>query len=463
MTWLTNHLYAPYQQHGVFGCGNSWFQRYKRSDITKTSQTSWKSTANTQYPDTGNDTILTDSDFQKKIIAFCANIHVDIPDKDLLAPFTHESFLIANSKKLSRSYRCNEKLAFLGAQTMRKCVVEYLYQNFPELSAAEIWDVQNTLLDDYVLEKAVEWDIKEKTLYTRQPKELMERQTVLALVGAVYTHESPDKADAFVKSHLIPELTKDWIIDLVKRQHPKFILQCVADMVGHIPLKTKLDFQDKKKSHLHLNNPFIYSVSVVRGKESEVLAKATHHTLSFAEKRACQLALINHYPDEFDKFQLDLDRDDFVTEANVDLGLIVAEQRVVELDRGEESFGFHIKGGEKKIKQTEKHGGLSIGDRILAVNDRSVEGLDHKRVVNLLKSVSGCVSLTVAYCKEALIADEIEMKYKDVKRQKRLAELSSDVWSEWHQAQANKTPSQYKDVLKYHNLPAHEKSDNPSS
>ena len=54
------------------------------------------------------------TDFQKKIIAFCANIHVDIPDKDLLAPFTHESFLIANSKKLSRSYRCNEKLAFLG-------------------------------------------------------------------------------------------------------------------------------------------------------------------------------------------------------------------------------------------------------------------------------------------------------------------------------------------------------------
>lgn len=38
-----------------------------------------------------------------------------------------------------------------------------------------------------------------------------------------------------------------------------------------------------------------------------------------------------------------------------------------------------------------------------------------------------------------------------MRRKKRLAELSSDVWSEWHQAQANQTPSQYKDVLKYHN------------
>lgn len=47
----------------------------------------------------------------------------------------------------------------------------------------------------------------------------------------------------------------------------------------------------------------------------------------------CQETLIKHYPDEFNKFQLVLDRDDFVTEANIDLGLNVAEQRVVELDK----------------------------------------------------------------------------------------------------------------------------------
>lgn len=49
--------------------------------------------------------------------------------------------------------------------------------------------------------------------------------------------------------------------------------------------------------------------------------------------QACQEALIKHYPDEFNKFQLVLDRDDFVAEANIDLGLIAAEQRVVELDK----------------------------------------------------------------------------------------------------------------------------------
>ena len=51
--------------------------------------------------------------------------------------------------------------------------------------------------------------------------------------------QSPEKVDAFVKSHLIPELTKSAIEELVKLQHPKFILQSIADKLGHFPLKTR--------------------------------------------------------------------------------------------------------------------------------------------------------------------------------------------------------------------------------
>jgi len=40
---------------------------------------------------------------------------VNIPDvKDLLAAFTHESYLIANADKLKEPHEYNEKLAFLG-------------------------------------------------------------------------------------------------------------------------------------------------------------------------------------------------------------------------------------------------------------------------------------------------------------------------------------------------------------
>lgn len=471
-------------------CGNERLQsnqtqRQKILALTKTQMAGF-STKENQYPNL-NSAILDNPGFRKDVVKFCTQLNVNIQDiNHLLAPFTHESYLLANVHKLSGPHESNERLAFLGAQVMRKCVTEHLYYNFPELSAREIWDVQTGLLEDHVLSKALEWNIKAITLYSRHPQDLMLRQAVLALVGAVYTRESPEKADAFVKSHLIPELTRNEIEEVVKLQHPKFILQSIAEKVGHFPLKTRLDYSKKSKSHLHLDNPFSYCVSVVRGQENEVLAQEVSYSLTLAEKKACQKALIAHYGEEFNSFHLEMnDKDEFTVETDVDLGLIASEQRIVELEKGQEqSFGFHIKGGEKRKKRTEQwlvfhyttpifishivpggvadmHGGLSVGDRILAVNDRSMEGLDHQRAVNLLKSVSGRVTLTVAHCKEALIADKVEMKYKELRRKKRMAELASDIWSDWHQAQANRQPSQYKDVLNYHDLPKEAKK--PSS
>ena len=68
---------------------------------------------------------------------------------------------------------------------------------------------------------------------------------------------------------------------------------------------------------------------------------------------------------------------------------------------------------------------------------------------------------TVWFFPAALIADKVEMKYKELRLKKRIAELASDIWSDWHQAQANRQPSQYKDVLNYHDLPKEAKK--PSS
>ena len=56
----------------------------------------------------------------------------------------------------------------------------------------------------------------------------------------MFCYQSPEKADAFVKSHLIPELTRNEIEEVVKLQHPKFILHSIAEKVGHFPLKIRL-------------------------------------------------------------------------------------------------------------------------------------------------------------------------------------------------------------------------------
>ena len=51
--------------------------------------------------------------------------------------------------------------------------------------------------------------------------------------------QSPEKADAFVKSHLIPDLTKSEIEELVKLQHPKFILQSISDKLEQLFVRTR--------------------------------------------------------------------------------------------------------------------------------------------------------------------------------------------------------------------------------
>lgn len=51
-----------------------------------------------------------------------------------------------------------------------------------------------------------------------------------------------------------------------------------------------------------------------------------------------------------------------------------------------------------------------------------------------------------------IIADRVETKYKKMKEQKRLAELTSEIWAEWHQAHANRNPVKYADVLEYEEI-----------
>lgn len=77
----------------------------------------------------------------------------------------------------------------------------------------------------------------------------------------MFCYQSPEKADAFVKSHLIPELTRNEIEEVVKLQHPKFILQSIAEKVGHFPLKTRLVI-DNNFALCKSNNFFVKEIKV---------------------------------------------------------------------------------------------------------------------------------------------------------------------------------------------------------
>lgn len=49
--------------------------------------------------------------------------------------------------------------------------------------------------------------------------------------------------------------------------------------------------------------------------------------------QACQKALLDNYRDEFQKFEFSLESADYVPEEDIDLGLMVSDQRIIDLDK----------------------------------------------------------------------------------------------------------------------------------
>ncbi|XP_055331845.1 protein lin-7 homolog C-like [Paramacrobiotus metropolitanus] len=94
--------------------------------------------------------------------------------------------------------------------------------------------------------------------------------------------------------------------------------------------------------------------------------------------------------------------------------------RVVELPKTDEGLGFNIMGGKEQNSPiyisriipdglADRHGGLKRGDQLLSVNGINVEGENHEKAVELLKSATGSVKLVVRYSPKLL--EEIELRF----------------------------------------------------
>lgn len=97
-----------------------------------------------------------------------------------------------------------------------------------------------------------------------------------------------------------------------------------------------------------------------------------------------------------------------------------AHPRVVELPKTDEGLGFNVMGGREQNSPiyisriipggvAHRHGGLKRGDQLLSVNGVSVEGEQHEKAVDLLKSASDKVKLVVRYTPKVL--EEMESRF----------------------------------------------------
>ncbi|XP_072034210.1 protein lin-7 homolog C-like isoform X2 [Amphiura filiformis] len=112
-----------------------------------------------------------------------------------------------------------------------------------------------------------------------------------------------------------------------------------------------------------------------------------------------------------------------------------AHPRVVELPKTDEGLGFNVMGGREQNSPiyisriipggvAHRHGGLKRGDQLLSVNGISVEGEQHEKAVDLLKSAKDKVKLVVRYTPKVL--EEMEARFDRQRAARRRQQMTPE-------------------------------------
>jgi len=166
-------------------------------------------------------------------------IGIKFKNKELLQQaFIHRSYLNENPKyKLEH----NERLEFLGDAVLELAVTKHLYNNYPnpegELTTWRAALVNSKMLamtaerlkfNDYLLLS------KGESRDTGRARQYILANTFEALVGAIYLDGGFEKAEKFIKKHLLIELPV--ILDQKLYQDPKSRFQELAqEKIGVTP------------------------------------------------------------------------------------------------------------------------------------------------------------------------------------------------------------------------------------
>jgi len=216
-----------------------------------------------------------------------ALIGVTFSDKlKLLSAVTHRSFLNEN-RDAKQDH--NERLEFLGDAVLELVVTDYLYHRYTDKTEGELTAIRAALVNTNTLSDASTiLGINEFLLLSKGEAKDMgrARQYILAntfesLVGALYTDQGYDAAQAFIAKHLFPRT--DMIVEKKLWQDAKSRFQEMAqEMAGVTPL-----YQTIRETGPDHDRVFTVGAYL----KTELIAEGTGRAKQEAEQMAAERAL----------------------------------------------------------------------------------------------------------------------------------------------------------------------------
>ncbi len=228
----------------------------------------------------------------------------------LEAALHHEGRSVSTSSGTKQHYVKRNRLSMLGRSTMMHYVNEYLFFSYPMMDGSMLKDLSNSIVNDEALATlanhfGVTDLMKTKTVQVSDVHIVSE--ALCGVVGAVYRDQGPKLARKLVHDVIIAQLAGQDLQEVVKLQHPRFMLNTLLRRQGKPKPVTRLISESGRATHFPS-----FVVGVYSGESC--LGEGTGTSLRRAETEAMLTALRGHFQKELSAAPLPSDQEEYVPE-----------------------------------------------------------------------------------------------------------------------------------------------------
>lgn len=216
------------------------------------------------------------------------------------------------------------RLSVLGKSVMHYYVNEYLYYSYPMMNGCMLQDLGLSVTNYSSLNHLASYIgvtdlIQTKTNLSLPSNIPIVAQSFCAVIGAVYQDRGPKAARAVVHDLVVSQLAGKDLEEIVKLQHPRFMLTSILISQGRPHPVSRLLSESGRATHFPS-----FRVGFFSG--SDLLGEGTGTSLRRAEREAMLTALRSHFIKELSQASLPSDSEDYSSEAEL------RDKMCVELD-----------------------------------------------------------------------------------------------------------------------------------
>ena len=209
----------------------------------------------------------------------------------------------------------NGRLSVLGRAVVGHYVLEYLYFTYPNLEGGMIEDLCSFLTCEQTLVElanhlGVTELIRTRHVLNEAQNNYIINDSFCATVAAAYNDIGPKAARKIVHDFVVTQLAGKDLNELIKLEHPRFMLQTLLKSRGQPRLVPRLIRESGRLTHFPS-----FVVGVFSG--GELLGEGCGTSLKRAEREALNAALRKHFQTELLNAPLPSDHEDFCSEGNL--------------------------------------------------------------------------------------------------------------------------------------------------